>query len=60
MIPDLGKYAAAVLGAYGVSVALLVALVAVSLWQAGRMKRALDKVEARARAPQMVEGASDV
>lgn len=48
MIPDLGKYAGAVLGAYGASVALLVGLVAVSLWQGARMKRALAEVEARA------------
>lgn len=47
---DLGKYAGAVLGAYGASVALLVGLVAVSLWQGARMKRALAEVEARAGA----------
>ncbi len=50
MIPDLGKYAGAVLGAYGASILLLVGLVLASLWQARRMKRALDAVEARARA----------
>ncbi|MGL6211832.1 MAG: heme exporter protein CcmD [Paracoccaceae bacterium] len=54
MIPDLGKYAGAVLGAYGASVALLVVLVAVSLWQAGRMKRRLAEVEAR------MKGSADV
>ena len=58
MIPDLGKYAGAVIAAYGASIALLVLLVVVSLWQAARMKRALDEVEARAKAPS--EGASDV
>ncbi len=50
MIPDLGKYAGAVLGAYGASILLLVLLVAVSLWQAARIKRALAGVEARAKA----------
>ena len=59
MIPDLGKYAGVVMGAYGASIALLVALVAVSLWQAGRMKRALEEVEARARAA-AEEGTPDV
>jgi heme exporter protein D len=48
MMPDLGKYAFAVLGSYGLSIALIAGLVAVSLWQRGRVKRALDEVEARA------------
>ncbi|WP_088625675.1 heme exporter protein CcmD [Oceanicola sp. 22II-s10i] len=47
MIPDLGKYAGAVLSAYGVSLALLVALVAVSLIRARRVKAQLDEVEGR-------------
>ena len=58
MIPDLGRYAAAVLGAYGISIALLVGLVAVSLWRAARMKRALDEVEARSKPG--AEGGTDV
>ncbi len=49
MMPDLGKYAGAVMGSYAVSVALIAALVAVSLWQGVRMKRALAEVEARIR-----------
>jgi heme exporter protein D len=48
-MPDLGKYAATVLGAYGASLVLLVALVALTLWQGARMKRALDEVERRER-----------
>jgi heme exporter protein CcmD len=36
-----------VLGAYGAAIALLVVLVALTLWQGARMKRALDKIEAR-------------
>ncbi len=47
MIPDLGKYAGTVLGAYGAAIVLVVALVALSLWQSARMKRALAEVEAR-------------
>ncbi|WP_375691491.1 heme exporter protein CcmD [Pseudooceanicola sp. LIPI14-2-Ac024] len=47
MMPDLGKYADTVLSAYAVSIALLVVLVAVSVWRARRVKAALEKVEAR-------------
>lgn len=47
MMPDLGKYAGAVLSAYAVSLALLVVLVLWSLWRAKRVKAALEKVEAR-------------
>jgi heme exporter protein D len=46
-MPDLGKYAGAVLGSYGATVFLLVALVGVSLWRSARMRRALREVEAR-------------
>ena len=47
MMPDLGKYAFAVLGSYGVTLALLAALIALSWWQRGQAKRALDEIEAR-------------
>jgi heme exporter protein D len=47
MLPDLGKYSFAVLGSYAASVALIVGLVALSLWQRARVKRALAEVEAR-------------
>jgi len=50
MMPDLGKYAGAVLSAYGASLAGLIGLVAVSLWQGARMKRTLRDVEARSKA----------
>lgn len=53
MMPELGKYAFAVLASYGVTLALLGAVVAVSLWQGGRVKRALAEVEGR-------QGKSDV
>ncbi|WP_136684564.1 heme exporter protein CcmD [Falsirhodobacter xinxiangensis] len=47
MMPDLGKYAGTVLGAYAVSILLIAGLVALSLWQSARTRRALDEVEAR-------------
>lgn len=46
-MPELGKYAGAVLGAYGVSLALIAVLVALTLWQGARVKRQLREVEAR-------------
>jgi heme exporter protein D len=50
MIPDLGKYAGTVLGAYGAALLLLVALVVLTLWQGRRVKRALEDIEARLKA----------
>ncbi len=47
MMPDLGKYAGTVLSAYAVSLVLIVALVAVSVMRARRMRRALQEVEDR-------------
>ncbi len=49
MMPELGKYAVAVLASYGATLGLLAALVALTLWQGARMKRALEVVEARAK-----------
>jgi len=46
-MPDLGKYAVAVLGSYVATIILLAALVGVSLWRSARMRRALREVEAR-------------
>jgi heme exporter protein D len=46
-MPELGKYAFAVLGSYAASVVLIVAVVALSFWQRARVKRALAEVEAR-------------
>ncbi|MFQ6552794.1 heme exporter protein CcmD [Aestuariibius insulae] len=46
-MPDLGKYAAEVLLAYGVSLALLALVIGVSWWRARRVRRALAKVEGR-------------
>ncbi|MDB5660664.1 MAG: heme exporter protein CcmD [Cypionkella sp.] len=47
---ELGKYAVAVIGSYAASIALIVVLVALSLWKSARVKRALAEVEARADA----------
>lgn len=47
MIPDLGKYADAVLSAYAASIMLLVIVVAVSLWKGRRIRSALARIETR-------------
>jgi len=49
VIPDLGKYAATVLWAYGISLTLLAAIIVLSVRQARRMRRRLDETEARVR-----------
>ena len=46
-MPELGKYAFAVVGSYVATAVLLAVLVAVSLWQSGRIRRALAEAEAR-------------
>ena len=46
MMPDLDRYAGTVLGAYGVTLALLAILILVSLRRAARVKRALSRIEA--------------
>ncbi|MFP4327752.1 MAG: heme exporter protein CcmD [Paracoccaceae bacterium] len=47
MMPDLGKYATAVLSSYGVTLALLVALIVLSIWRARKVRAELEKVESR-------------
>ena len=47
MMPDLGNYAGAVLWSYAASIALIVALVGLSIWQGARVKQALREFEAR-------------
>ena len=49
MMPELGKYAFAVVASYGASIGLLVALVALTLWHGARVRRRLDVVEARSK-----------
>ncbi|MBN2630740.1 MAG: heme exporter protein CcmD [Rhodobacteraceae bacterium] len=47
MMPELGKYAGAVLSSYAASLALLVLVVAVSVWRGRKIKQQLAEVEAR-------------
>ncbi len=47
MWPELGRYAFAVLAAYGVTFALLGGLVVTSLLRGARVRRALAEAEAR-------------
>lgn len=47
MIPDLGKYATEVLAAYGVSITLLVVIVALSVRRARKVRAQLAEVEAQ-------------
>lgn len=49
MMPDLGKYAAAVLSSYGASLALIIGLVLASLWRSVRVRRSLEEVEERVK-----------
>lgn len=46
-MPDLGRYAVEVMSAYAGSILLLVAIVAVSVWRARKVRRDLESVEAR-------------
>lgn len=46
-MPDLGKYAVEVGLAYGLSGVLILSLVALSVLRAGRVRRQLERVEAR-------------
>ena len=46
-MPVLGKYAAVVLGAYGLSLALIALLILLTLRRGARMRRALREVEDR-------------
>lgn len=48
-MPDLGKYAAEVLAAYGVSLLAIIAVVGLSVWQSRRMKARLAAAEARSQ-----------
>ncbi len=48
-MPDLGKYADAVLSAYAVSIVLILGLVVLSLIRARRVRKQLQEVEKRAK-----------
>lgn len=45
MMPDLGKYADAVLSSYAASLFLLALLVVVTVWRGRKARRALEAVE---------------
>ena len=47
MMPDLGKYAFAVLSSYAASLLLLAGLVGWTIWRGARVKAQLREVEAR-------------
>ncbi|SIS80372.1 heme exporter protein CcmD [Phaeovulum vinaykumarii] len=49
MFPELGKYGAVVMTAYGATLVLLAWIVVASLWRGARVRRALAAMEARAR-----------
>lgn len=49
MMPELGKYAFAVIASYGATLGLLAGLVALTLWNGARVRRRLDAVEARTK-----------
>jgi heme exporter protein D len=47
MLPDLGKYAGAVLAAYSASIVLLVGLVVMSVVKGRRVRKQMQEIEAR-------------
>ncbi len=49
MMPELGKYAGAVLSSYAVSLVLLAVLVLLSLMRARKVKAELDQIENRSK-----------
>nr|WP_325249562.1 heme exporter protein CcmD [Amylibacter sp.] len=49
MIPDLGKYATDVLSAYAIALVLLIGLVALSLRQSVKARKALNDAERKSR-----------
>ena len=49
MMPDLGKYADAVLSAYGVSILLLVGIVALTLIRGRRIRAEMNAVDRKGR-----------
>ncbi len=48
-MPDLGKYADAVLSAYGVSLVLILGLVLVSVMRSNSIKKQLQEIEMKAK-----------
>ena len=54
-MPELGKYAATVLGAYGAALGLLVALVVASLWRGRRVRADLARSAAAGERAALVD-----
>ncbi|QBF33244.1 heme exporter protein CcmD [Thalassococcus sp. S3] len=46
-MPDLGKYADAVLSAYAASILLLIAIVVLSLWKGAKVRSEMERIEGR-------------
>ncbi len=46
-MPELGKYANAVIGSYAASIVLIAGLIALTIWQGRRVRHALAAAEAR-------------
>ncbi|MZR13951.1 heme exporter protein CcmD [Maritimibacter sp. DP07] len=46
-MPDLGKYAGAVVTSWAATLVLVAALIAITWWQSARARRKLDAAEAR-------------
>lgn len=49
MMPDLGKYADAVLSAYAASIVLLIVIVAMTLLRGRRVRAEMEKIENRVK-----------
>ncbi|KGM87009.1 heme exporter protein CcmD [Roseovarius mucosus DSM 17069] len=49
MMPDLGKYAEAVLSSYAVSILMIVVLVMLSVRRSNRVKKELQEVESKVK-----------
>ncbi|MFU8777251.1 MAG: heme exporter protein CcmD [Roseovarius sp.] len=49
MMPDLGKYAEAVLSSYAVSILLIAVLIAVSVQRSNRVKKELQEFEKKVK-----------
>lgn len=49
MMPDLGKYADAVLSSYAVSILMIVVLVLLSVRRSNRVKKELQEVESKVK-----------
>ncbi|WP_084732703.1 heme exporter protein CcmD [Roseovarius marisflavi] len=45
MMPDLGKYAEAVLSSYAISIAIIIGLIVVSVMRANRVNKQLQEIE---------------